>query len=259
MTAMLPASELAALFSDIGQELKLIPEGETVFDVLVRLAARRVDGADYAAVTIGRKGEHFETVAASHDYARRCDQIQYRLGTGPCIDAILTDTTNNAADLRTDPRWPEVGRRCVESTGIRSMLSMRFYVESDRDVIAGLNMYARRPAAFDANSEAIANLLATHGALAVSKANAEEKARNLERALHTSRQIGIALGILMNQSKITSQAAFDLLRVASQQSHRKLADIAAYIAETGAFPDGLSGHQNTHFAGARITVASVVS
>jgi hypothetical protein len=210
-----------------------------VLDVLSELASKRVDGAEYAGVTIGRAGERFETVAASHDIVRICDEIQYSLRAGPCVDAVIKDTTYNAADLRTDNRWPEFGERCVAATGIISMLSMRFYVEDDRQVIAGLNMYAHQPGAFDENSEAIGHLLATHGALAVSKAEAEDKARNLERALKTSRQIGIAMGILMNQNKITSEGAFDLLRLASQHGHRKLADIAEYVVDTGSLPEGL--------------------
>jgi hypothetical protein len=73
------------------------------------------------------------------------------------------------------------------------MLSMRFYVESDRGIIAGVNMYSHEPDAFDVNSEAIAHLLATHGALAVAKASAQEISRNLLRALENSREIGVAM------------------------------------------------------------------
>jgi 2-keto-3-deoxy-L-rhamnonate aldolase RhmA len=42
--------------------------------------------------------------------------------------------------------------------------------------------------------------------------------------------------VLMAQQKITREQAFDLLRIASQHGHRKLAEIAAQVAETGALP-----------------------
>jgi AmiR/NasT family two-component response regulator len=100
-------------------------------------------------------------------------------------------------------------------------------------------MYSHTPGAFDEISESVANLLATHGALAVAKAAAEEKARNLERALKNSRDIGCAMGVLMASHKITRQQAFDLLRMASQHSHRKLAEIAVEVADTGALPAGI--------------------
>jgi AmiR/NasT family two-component response regulator len=38
----------------------------------------------------------------------------------------------------------------------------------------------------------------------------------------------------MNQHQFTRQQAFDVLRVASQNTNRKLADIAVEVADTGA-------------------------
>jgi hypothetical protein len=241
VTAALSPRGWADLFADIGTELEVDANRDLVLHTLVRLAASKVGGADYSGVTIGRDGGQFFTPAASHDIVGRCDQIQYDLRSGPCVDAVITNTTYNAADLRTDTRWPEFGRRCVEQTGIVSMLSMRFYVESDRGLIAGLNMYARQPAAFDENSEAIAHLLAAHGALAVGRATAETKASNLERALQTSREIGTAMGILMALHQVTREQAFDLLRIASQRTHRKLRDVAEVVVETGAVPSSPAG------------------
>jgi transcriptional regulator with GAF, ATPase, and Fis domain len=236
MTADHSPTELAALFDDIAADLVPAPDGNAALESLVAVAVRRVDGAEYAGITVGRDGEQFLTVAATHDLVHRCDQIQYDLGTGPCVDAVVTDTTYNAADLRTDQRWSEFGLRCVEQTGIVSMLSIRLFIETDADLIAGLNLYSHQPAAFDEHSEAVAHMLAAHGSLAVGKATAQAKARNLLRALETSREIGMAMGILMASEKVTRDQAFDLLRVASQRLHRKVAEIAVEVTETGMLP-----------------------
>jgi AmiR/NasT family two-component response regulator len=64
-------------------------------------------------------------------------------------------------------------------------------------------------------------------------AAAEEKIAGLEAALGSNRQIGTAIGILMNQRRVDSQTAFDLLRTTSQHAHRKLRDIAAEVVHTG--------------------------
>jgi hypothetical protein len=61
----------------------------------------------------------------------------------------------------------------------------------------------------------------------------QAQADHLRIALATNRQIGTALGILMASHKVTSDTAFDLLRRASQYSHRKLHDIALNVIETG--------------------------
>lgn len=59
------------------------------------------------------------------------------------------------------------------------------------------------------------------------------RADNLERAVGSNREIGIALGILMDRRKLTSAQAFELLRRASQNGHRKLHDVALDIIESG--------------------------
>jgi ANTAR domain-containing protein/GAF domain-containing protein len=238
VTSGFSPAELSALYAEIGRELNAAEDGNVVLQSIASLAARRVDGAEYAGVTVGRAGTRFATVAATDDIVNKTDAIQYELRSGPCVDAIVNETTFNVADLRADDRWPDFGPRCVAETGIVSMLSMRFYVEDDHELIAGLNMYSRTPRAFDEHGEALAHLLATHGAATVAKVAAERKSRNLLEALKHSRDIGVAMGVLMAGEKVTREQAFDLLRIASQRTHRKLAQVAAEVAETGELPSG---------------------
>lgn len=63
-----------------------------------------------------------------------------------------------------------------------------------------------------------------------------DRADNLDKALLTSRDIGVAMGVLMIRQKITREQAFDLLRIVSQSSNRKLHEVAEAVAETGALP-----------------------
>lgn len=65
----------------------------------------------------------------------------------------------------------------------------------------------------------------------------QRQIENLQVALTTARRIGTAVGILMAESKISTDAAFELLRMASQNTHRKLRDVADEVVETGALPD----------------------
>jgi hypothetical protein len=59
------------------------------------------------------------------------------------------------------------------------------------------------------------------------------QADHLRIALASNRQIGAAIGILMASRKLTSEHAFDLLRLVSQHRHRKLYDVALEVVETG--------------------------
>jgi AmiR/NasT family two-component response regulator len=52
-------------------------------------------------------------------------------------------------------------------------------------------------------------------------------------ALTSNRQIGVAVGVLMAREKVTSERAFDLLRQRSNNTNRKLRDVAEEVALTG--------------------------
>lgn len=59
------------------------------------------------------------------------------------------------------------------------------------------------------------------------------RADHLSVALGTNREIGVAMGIVMAEHKLTVEQSFDLLRRVSQHSHRKLREIALEVTETG--------------------------
>ncbi len=229
---------LVTLYADIGRRLVAAATTEAdAFAAVTSVAVAVVPGVEWASITQGRDGR-FRTLAATDPGAEIADGIQYELGTGPCVDAVLRDTVFRTADLRSDTRWPEFSRRATEATATRSMLSIRLFMrDSDEpDIIAGLNLYSTTAHALDESSEMVGTLVATHGSLAVAAANARDRAEHLTRALQNSREIGVAMGILMAAHKLTRAQAFDLLRMASQHTNRKLAAVAIDVADTGTLP-----------------------
>jgi hypothetical protein len=67
---------------------------------------------------------------------------------------------------------------------------------------------------------------------------AETKCEQLEQAVASRDVIGQAKGILMERHKLTPDAAFDMLRQASQHLNIKLRDVATTLADTGELPKG---------------------
>jgi hypothetical protein len=63
---------------------------------------------------------------------------------------------------------------------------------------------------------------------------ARERIGHLETALASNRRIGIAIGIVMAGHQVTDEAAFELLRRRSQETNRKLRDVAEEVIYTGA-------------------------
>jgi GAF domain-containing protein len=222
---------LAALFVEIGRDLTKATSADEVLETLSRSAYAALPSAEHAAISRRRHGR-FETVAATSELPQQIDEIQFRLGSGPGVDALLDRGVYRADELSADRRWPQFGREVTSRFGIHSMLSAQLDLEDD-ELHAALNLYAGPPHAFDESDETTAVLLATHGALAISAARRQQKVDNLEQALTTSRLIGAATGVLMATYKVTDDQAFDLMRVASQASHRKLRDIAAEVVASG--------------------------
>jgi len=202
------------------------------FEAVTRVAVERVPAARAASITT-LKHDRFVTAAYTDDVARQADTLQYTLGSGPCIDAILDQTIYQPKDLARDERWPEYGRRVASELGLHSMLSYRMNLEST-GVIAGMNLYAEDVDAFDDRDLAEGLLLTTHAAQVVTAAHFLDRSNNLERALASNRDIGTATGVLMGQHKLTRDQAFDLLRIASQNTNRKLHDVALDVIDTGA-------------------------
>lgn len=225
--------DLADLFLRVGWELS--SSAQHSVDHVLQLVSQRayelVPSAEHAAISRGSSGR-FETVAATSDVPPLIDRIQYRMRTGPVIDALRSPGAHRVGDLASSTAWPAFGRRAAEEYGIHSLLSVRMYLEDD-DLLAGLTLYSSARDAFDESDQTTATLLATHGALALTAARRQSKIVNLERALQTSRRIGTAMGILMATNRITEKQAFNLLRIASQSNHRKVHDVADDVVQSG--------------------------
>ena len=104
-------------FERLGQQLLHSSEANP-FDAVTQLAVDRIPHAAAASITT-LKRDRFVTSAATDDVARRADAIQYALGSGPCIDAIVDQAIYNPKDLASDDRWPEYGRRVQAELGLR--------------------------------------------------------------------------------------------------------------------------------------------
>ena len=71
----------------------------------------------------------------------------------------------------------------------------------------------------------------------ISEDRATEREVQLRRAVEGHRIIGQATGVMMERHRLTPQAAFELLRVASQNRNIKLRQIAQRVIDTGQEPD----------------------
>jgi hypothetical protein len=87
----------------------------------------------------------------------------------------------------------------------------------------------------DASDNSVSQVSAER--LSTELAAASKTVEQLTVAMHSNRDIGAAIGILMAQRRMTRQRAFDLLRQASQRMNVKLRDLALDVIDTGTLPE----------------------
>lgn len=225
------SAEVAAYFARLSRDLLTGPEGTLSFQRIVERAVEVIPPCDFVSMTMRRRRGRAESVASTSDIADQCDALQYELGEGPCLDAIAEDEAYLIDDVAEDPRWPTWGPRAAEA-GAGSILSVR--MSNDQEALGALNLYSRKPHAFDSDSVDLALVFASHAATAISNA---ELVTGLQTALQSRHMIGVAQGILMSQYGMGLETAFEVLRRYSSHANVKLRDVALRVVELGALPE----------------------
>lgn len=232
-------STLAREFAVLASGLQAGSDSQTHTDValtrLARLAVDTISGADCAGVTVAERGV-LRTLCSTDPLVQSVDEVQYALHDGPCIQALEQSTSFVSDDLRVDERWPEFATGALKR-GVHAVMSFRLQLQPGDSRPASLNIYATKPSAFAEEGLAVGSLMVAHMDLALAADRAQVRAHNLEIALESNREIGVALGILMARHTITEPEAFVLLRRASQRTNRKVREVAAHVTQTGELPE----------------------
>jgi GAF domain-containing protein len=236
----LPESSMPALARlagvVLGQE-----DLDTTLTKVTKIAVEVLPPAEGASIT---SFEHTRpsTVAASDEWSRSLDELQYVEHEGPCLDCGRLGNVFRVVDLAQDARWPTYGPRAA-ANGARSSLSLP--LTADGRLVGALNLYSRSPAAFDGESVSMAEVIAAHAGMAHQVATAffghKTLAEQLRVAIESRATIEQAKGIVMAQAKVTADAAFDLLVALSQRRNVKLHHIAGDIVRTGSVEDIAGG------------------
>jgi GAF domain-containing protein len=219
------ASSLAALAQFIVGQL-------TIDEALERVAAiaeSAIPGAELTGVTL-LSDDGPTTTACTHENAAEVDRYQYEFGDGPCLTAYRDRRVVRVDSMGEDKRWSEFSARAWQR-GVRSSLSVPLVV--DGRGLGALNFYGRDERAFSPTDEETAEVFAAHASFVLANAEAYWKSRRvseqLEDALASRAVIEQAKGVIIEQSGVSADEAFDVLRRASQRQNRKLRDVAADI------------------------------
>jgi len=191
-----------------------------------------IDGAASVSVTV-LESDRPRTAAASDDLALQADAAQYDNDSGPCLEAVRGVKTVLVADLAGERRWPGYVAKATP-LGVRGSLSVPLGVENR--VVGALNIYATAPDVFDDEAVDLAVELAQYAGIVATTADQYNRATTLadqmQRAMESRAVIEQAKGILMAQRHCSADEAFEVLVRLSQETHRKLRELAeALVAQ----------------------------
>ncbi|MEX5710186.1 GAF and ANTAR domain-containing protein [Parafrankia sp. FMc6] len=230
--------DLAAAYVELTALLLSTADVVGFLEQLAVLAADVVVPPASCGITLRRDHQPY-TVATSDELAEQLDEVQYGGGQGPCLDALRTGTVIEVTDMAAEIRWGTFPGHAL-AHGVRGSLSLPLFQHSAS--IGALNLYFRHPCVLTNAERHRAEGFARQATIALNVVlrHAEQATLSdqLRRALSSRAVIDQAIGILMAQQRCTAEDAFAILRQTSQNSNRKLRDVAAALikAVTGQPP-----------------------
>ncbi|MEU8663227.1 GAF and ANTAR domain-containing protein [Actinoplanes philippinensis] len=224
-------TDAAAAFAELGR-IKL---GETDLDgVLSRvadLAGRTLPGAAQVSITLLRE-RGAVTAAHTGDTALQLDELQYERGAGPCLEAAGAGTVVEVPDTAADDRWDGWGADAAKA-GMGSVLSLSLPIG---DALHGaLNVYGDAPRGLGPATVATAQAFVRYAAVALANAHLYDTtaslAQHMQAAMESRAVIEQAKGIIMGERRCSADEAFAILTKVSQDTNRKLRDVATALVE----------------------------
>jgi GAF domain-containing protein len=196
---------------------------------IAQLAKRTIPGARDVSVTLLR-GDGAHTAASTGELALALDELQYEHGYGPCLDAAAATASLSIPDMSNEPRWPDWAERATQA-GAHSSLSIGLPVHEK--VAGALNVYATESGAFDDDAITLAQTFAGYAAVALANVHLYETqatlAAHMQKAMESRAVIEQAKGIIMSDRRCTADDAFAILRNLSQDTNRKIRDVATVL------------------------------
>jgi GAF domain-containing protein len=233
-----PQDQLSTSLSQLSGLLLAEQTVEELLQTVVGLATSTVPRADGVSVSFAQD-RRLTTTHATDDVVRELDEVQYRDGKGPCVDAIRTGTSVHF-DVASDRDLYPVFADAADSRFITAVLSTP--LTAGERVLGGLNCYSASQTAFNEDDADVLAQFARQASVVIANAAALADAITTKAQLHLALEsrdlIGQAKGMLMERRGCSADEAFDVLRHLSQRENKKLTLVAREIVEGRRRDDG---------------------
>ncbi len=219
--------EFYAALAHAARTINQARTAEATLQTIAETALISIPGVEHVGVSVLDGNGNPETKASTSELVMELDTLQYSLNEGPCVDSLINGSTIVAApNIRNAKRWPRYAPAAVE-LGLKAQLAVKLYLDG-HGTVGGLNMYSTASGDIDPQAPGIADLFATHAALALGRAREVD---SLHLALRTREVIGQAVGLTMQRYNLDPDGAFAFLVRSSSHSNTKVRDIALRMVE----------------------------
>lgn len=204
----------------------------SVLDRLVRRAVRTIPACEHATITVELGPDRLETVAGAEITAVAHTADEPEAWHGPIFEAVRYREPRRVEDAETEERWQGFRER-MRSAGFRSCLALP--LPAHRKPSVGCTLFSSQPNQFTQHVMDLVMLFALHAGTTFDNAALYDRSRQLVDHLHaalvTRDIIGQAKGVLMRRYSCDPDAAFALLRRASQQHNFKVRELAEALVK----------------------------
>jgi transcriptional regulator with GAF, ATPase, and Fis domain len=222
--------EFAERIASLAQLLLADSDPDATLRQIAELALEVIPGSSAAGVVAAAEASW--SFAASAGTVAGLHIFQLQTGEGPVAEALRYGEARRIDNAAEEDRWPAVCS-AMASEDLHSCLVLP--LRTDRKPGGALAVYGNEPDAFVGSSHDVALLFAAQGGVAVRNAalyrGCRQMVENLQKAVASRAVIEQAKGILVAEYGYPPDVAFKRLSVLSQNSNRKVRDIAADVVE----------------------------
>jgi transcriptional regulator with GAF, ATPase, and Fis domain len=207
---------------------------EDVLGEILHTATELIPAAASASVTLV-EGDRGHTAAHLGELALQLDERQYERGHGPCLECGLSGSELHIRDMEHETRWPDY-TPVAAAAGAAWSVSVPLPIQER--VVGALNLYGTVRGTFPEGALDLARAVSAVAAAAVVNTtvlhSSQAMAMQMQEAMASRAVIEQAKGLLMGQRRCDADEAFDILRRLSQDTNRKLRDVAKALIDTAA-------------------------
>jgi putative methionine-R-sulfoxide reductase with GAF domain len=200
-------------------------------EAVVALVKRTIPNCDAAGVCLLISGEP-TSIAVSDRLALEIDLVQYRTAEGPCLAAIAQSQVVRIDVLDADTRFTHFAPGALDRE-LSSVMSIP--LDANGRTVGALNVYSRRPDAFDARAEEAVQPMAAYAAESISTspiyAYSLDMVDGLAESVESQALIDQATGVLMATEERSSAEALDRLRELALSSGESMRTVATWVLE----------------------------